>query len=430
MSTETNVQQVKVNLMTQAQYDGATKNQNEFYVITDQDYITETELESKGYLTSVPSEYVTETELESKGYLTKHQDISGKQDILTQNAQATSSAISLVSNSNYYTIKPTSATTFTFPSVSAGKVYTFELKVTLSSVYSLTFPSSVVWMNGEAPDMSEVGVYFLVFRTDDGGNTWYGNSQGRWVRMVTLTFTASSSTDTSFNISQCTLSLSASGYSQSGNSITVPAGTPVSYTCTATGMQTASGTIVADSNKTVVIPMTSNVGCVLYNTEVLYTDGTSKTAEEVQVGDSIMTYNIETKQMEPDIVEAVIPNEKDDVIKITFEDDSYVELTSGHPLLSDHGWVSYDNTKTRRENLSGGEELSQLEVGDKIMTSAGSYIVVKSIEEEYSLGKQRVYDFMMKKNHNFFGGGCSPAQRVNGIATSILMHNVAVTGGG
>ena len=149
MSTETNVQQVKVNLMTQAQYDEATKNPNEFYVITDQDCATEAELNTK-------------------------------QDILTQNMQATGSAISLVSNSNYYTIKPTSATTFTFPSVSAGKVYTFELKVTLSSVYSLTFPSSVVWMNGETPDMSEVGVYFLVFRTDDGGNTWYGNSQGRW----------------------------------------------------------------------------------------------------------------------------------------------------------------------------------------------------------------------------------------------------------
>ena len=35
----------------------------------------------KGYLTSIPSEYITETELDSKGYLTKHQDISGKADI-------------------------------------------------------------------------------------------------------------------------------------------------------------------------------------------------------------------------------------------------------------------------------------------------------------------------------------------------------------
>ena len=32
----------------------------------------------EGYLTSIPSEYVTESELNSKGYLTQHQDISGK----------------------------------------------------------------------------------------------------------------------------------------------------------------------------------------------------------------------------------------------------------------------------------------------------------------------------------------------------------------
>ena len=36
-----------------------------------------------GFLTSVPSEYVTETELNSKGYLTEHQDISGKADKAT-----------------------------------------------------------------------------------------------------------------------------------------------------------------------------------------------------------------------------------------------------------------------------------------------------------------------------------------------------------
>lgn len=33
-----------------------------------------------GFLSSVPSEYVTETELNAKGYLTEHQDISGKVD--------------------------------------------------------------------------------------------------------------------------------------------------------------------------------------------------------------------------------------------------------------------------------------------------------------------------------------------------------------
>lgn len=44
------------------------------------EYITESELNAKGYLTAVPSEYITESELNAKGYITEHQDISGKQD--------------------------------------------------------------------------------------------------------------------------------------------------------------------------------------------------------------------------------------------------------------------------------------------------------------------------------------------------------------
>lgn len=39
------------------------------------DYVTESELDSKGYLTTVPDEYVTDAELEAKGYLTQHQPI-------------------------------------------------------------------------------------------------------------------------------------------------------------------------------------------------------------------------------------------------------------------------------------------------------------------------------------------------------------------
>ena len=39
-----------------------------------------------GFITSIPSEYVTETELSSKGYLTSHQDISGKADKSTLTA--------------------------------------------------------------------------------------------------------------------------------------------------------------------------------------------------------------------------------------------------------------------------------------------------------------------------------------------------------
>ena len=39
------------------------------------DYVTNPELDSKGYLTAIPDDYVTDAELEAKGYLTQHQPI-------------------------------------------------------------------------------------------------------------------------------------------------------------------------------------------------------------------------------------------------------------------------------------------------------------------------------------------------------------------
>jgi hypothetical protein len=39
-------------------------------------YITEEELEGKGYITSIPEEYITESELDAKEYLTEHQDLT------------------------------------------------------------------------------------------------------------------------------------------------------------------------------------------------------------------------------------------------------------------------------------------------------------------------------------------------------------------
>lgn len=92
--------------------------------------------------------------------------------------------ISLVNKQTIYKITPSAATTFSFStsnlSLSSSKAYTFELCVVMSSVYSLTFPSSVTWQDGETPDLSEAGIYFLVFRTIDGGTNWLGNLQGRW----------------------------------------------------------------------------------------------------------------------------------------------------------------------------------------------------------------------------------------------------------
>ena len=65
-----------------------SKIQNKPSLVTSEEFTTlSTAVDGKqpkgNYLTAVPSEYVTETELTAKGYLTQHQDISGKADKAT-----------------------------------------------------------------------------------------------------------------------------------------------------------------------------------------------------------------------------------------------------------------------------------------------------------------------------------------------------------
>ena len=67
----------------------------------DSNFVTETALETKGYLTAVPAEYVTETELDQKGYLTEHQSLA---DYATKTyVNDAIAAIPGTDLSNYYT---------------------------------------------------------------------------------------------------------------------------------------------------------------------------------------------------------------------------------------------------------------------------------------------------------------------------------------
>lgn len=95
-----------------------------------------------------------------------------------------SGAITLNSAKSIYSLTPSGAVTFSFtiPSGTIGtnQALTFELYINMQTAYSLTFPSSVSWQDGQAPDLSATGKYFLVFRTMDNGTTWLGNLQGAW----------------------------------------------------------------------------------------------------------------------------------------------------------------------------------------------------------------------------------------------------------
>lgn len=75
-----------------------------------------------------------------------------------------------------YTLTTSGNTTFTFTGApSSGQVGTFSLIITAGGTHTLTWPASVDWAGGTAPDAPASGekdVY--TFMTVDGGTTWYG----------------------------------------------------------------------------------------------------------------------------------------------------------------------------------------------------------------------------------------------------------------
>jgi hypothetical protein len=81
---------------------------------------------------------------------------------------------------NVFSHAPSANVTYVFSNPpTSGTAYGFTLKVTPSATVTVTWPSSVDWAGGTAPDApasGETDVY--VFYTQDGGTTYYGFQAG------------------------------------------------------------------------------------------------------------------------------------------------------------------------------------------------------------------------------------------------------------
>ena len=77
---------------------------------------------------------------------------------------------------NFFVLATTGNTTFTFSNPpTTGTAYGFSLKLTAGGTHTITWPASVDWTRGSAPNAPASGeTDVLVFVTHDGGTTWYG----------------------------------------------------------------------------------------------------------------------------------------------------------------------------------------------------------------------------------------------------------------
>jgi len=82
-----------------------------------------------------------------------------------------------IDNAGAFSLTMTGNTTFTFSGADSGYSNGFILQLTgnATTAYTVTWPTSVDWAGGTAPDAPAVGeTDIYVFWTRDGGTTWYG----------------------------------------------------------------------------------------------------------------------------------------------------------------------------------------------------------------------------------------------------------------
>lgn len=91
----------------------------------------------------------------------------------------TSATVDL-STGNVFSDAPGTAQTYIFSNPpTTGTAYGFTLKVTPSATITITWPASVDWAAGTAPDAPASGeTDVFVFFTIDGGTTYYGFQAG------------------------------------------------------------------------------------------------------------------------------------------------------------------------------------------------------------------------------------------------------------
>jgi len=85
-----------------------------------------------------------------------------------------------LSSGNVFSDAPAANVTYAFSNPPAtGSAYGFTLKVTPSATVTVTWPASVDWAGGTAPDAPASGeTDVFAFYTQDGGTTYYGFQAG------------------------------------------------------------------------------------------------------------------------------------------------------------------------------------------------------------------------------------------------------------
>jgi hypothetical protein len=95
--------------------------------------------------------------------------------------------------------------------------------------------------------------------------------------------------------------------------------------------------------------------CFSGDTRILTPDGYVK-IKDIKIGDTVINYSEETGKFKHDVVvdvyENMISSSSEDMLELTMDDGSILEVTSNHKFLTDQGWVRADQLTEEMEIIS------------------------------------------------------------------------------
>lgn len=161
--------------------------------------------------------------------------------------------------------------------------------------------------------------------------------------------------------------------------------------------------------------------CFVAGTEVATPDG-QKPIEEIAVGDTVLSRNDETGEVEECEVTERYNNQTNETVKIKIQDEEIV-TTPGHPMyVEGRGYVS----------------ASHLRAGDRLVSVDGKLKVVEWIEHEIAERSYSVYNLKVDGCHNYYvgknrvlahnSGACAADDLYNRVDTSKISQYAQMSG--
>jgi len=148
--------------------------------------------------------------------------------------------------------------------------------------------------------------------------------------------------------------------------------------------------------------------CFVAGTEVKLSNGDTKNIEDIIPGDSIISFNEDSKKKESREVTEVNSFSSEHIIKITLADGTVISSTDDHPYYVDGYKLASVDPDSTNADYDLPDDVIQLSIGDFVYNFEGDLIEISSIEEIE--GSVNTFIITVDGNHNFY-------------ANSILVHN-------